>query len=215
MQKKNLIAIFGGSFDPVHLGHIEIAQTLLHEFPIKEIRFIPCKQNVIKSKSPIANANHRLNMLKIAIAKNKNFVVDDREIKRKTPSYMVDTLESLRKEKADEHFALILGIDAFSQLEIWFEWKKLFTLTHVIIINRPDFILPTNGLLADFINRQTTKDFSDLLQNPYSKIYFYNDISIAISATKIREMIKNNKSFEQFVAKEVADYIKLHGLYKV
>src|SRR5579864_39773 len=118
----NLIGIFGGTFDPIHLEHL----------PLHEIRFIPAQTPVHKNVAH-ASPHDRLAMLKIALHEQHRFVIDDRELKRKSPSFMVTTLQSLREDFPSASFCLILGMDALSSFTAWHEWQTILTLAHLVV----------------------------------------------------------------------------------
>lgn len=137
---KKALGILGGTFDPIHQGHLGIAHAALLACQLTEIRFIPCKQPLLKNQAH-ASTEQRLAMLSIACKPYPNFVIDDREIKRDTPSYMVETLTSLRADYPTSALCLIIGIDAFIDLPQWYHWQQLIDLAHIIIPNRPSFSL--------------------------------------------------------------------------
>ncbi|MBI5447793.1 MAG: nicotinate (nicotinamide) nucleotide adenylyltransferase, partial [Gammaproteobacteria bacterium] len=126
----------GGSFDPVHLGHLRVALDVLQTLSIPRIKFIPCQQQVLKIQAPLDQI-HRLAMLKLAIDGVQGFEVDERELNRPAPSYTVDTLQALRKEYPTHPLCFILGGDAAKSLEQWYHWPALFDLAHLIIVSRP------------------------------------------------------------------------------
>ena len=135
-----MIGILGGTFDPVHLGHLRLALDLLDKnslspHKLSEIRFIPCKNPVLK-KSASASSQHRLAMLKLAVKNQPNFSIDDRELRRKTPSYMIDTLCELQTEMPEERFALIMGSDALSLFTQWQCYEDILEIAELVIIPR-------------------------------------------------------------------------------
>src|SRR5277367_879058 len=127
------IGIFGGAFDPVHFGHLRAATEVAEHFSLETVYFVPCQVPVHKP-STLANAEHRLAMLQLAIANQKKFWVDDREIRRETPSYMVETLRSFREEVGPKTpLALILGLDALFGFTTWYHWQEIFDWAHLIV----------------------------------------------------------------------------------
>jgi len=130
-----MIGIFGGTFDPIHLGHLRTALELADKHSLTEIRFIPCKDPVLKKPAQVS-AKHRLAMLTLAVKHQPNFKIDQRELKRKTPSYMIDTLCELQEEMPKERFALILGSDALSSFTQWQCYDDILELAELILVPR-------------------------------------------------------------------------------
>jgi nicotinate-nucleotide adenylyltransferase len=132
------IGIFGGTFDPIHLGHIQVADKVYKQLGLKEIRFIPCSQSALKKQPPIASASDRLAMIKLAINTYPYFYVDDREIKQPGISYTVETLRSIRQEHPNTPLCLIMATDAFAEFNLWHEYQEIMQLAYLIITNRTD-----------------------------------------------------------------------------
>jgi nicotinate-nucleotide adenylyltransferase len=129
------IAVFGGTFDPVHNGHIQTSLAIQHYFNFDDYRFLPCKVPAIKPPT-VANTEQRIIMLELAIQDHQQFVLDLSEIERASPSYMVDTLEHLREQNKQSSLTLIIGFDAFLSLPKWYRWERIIELAHLVIINR-------------------------------------------------------------------------------
>lgn len=132
------IAIFGGSFDPIHNGHLQVSLSIQQHFKFDTYIFLPCKMPTIKPPT-LANNDQRIEMIHLAIKDFPEFKMDLREIERPTPSYMVETLESFRAELPNDSISLIMGYDAFLSLPRWYQWEKIITLSNLIIINRLEF----------------------------------------------------------------------------
>lgn len=211
-KKKNTIALLGGTFDPVHLGHLQIARKLLETVPFTEIRFIPNKQPLLKNTAQASTAQ-RLAMLKSALADEPKMIIDERELKRETPSYMVETLQSLREEFSTTPLALIIGMDAFLQLPQWHQWQDLIKLAHIIVINRKDCLLPSDEPLISFIKQHQIEDIQQLQQSPAGKLLFIELPLIDISSTAIRSTIANGGDVDALLPRSVYDYIKAENLY--
>ncbi|OGT06369.1 MAG: nicotinate (nicotinamide) nucleotide adenylyltransferase [Gammaproteobacteria bacterium GWF2_41_13] len=129
------IGILGGTFDPIHQGHLQIALIALQQLHLQKIHFIPCFQPPHRNQ-PIASPNDRLAMVKLAIGNNTAFNADDREIKRGNISYTIDTLKSLRQDYPDTPLCLIIGTDAFQELQQWHHWKELIDYAHLVVMYR-------------------------------------------------------------------------------
>ncbi|HYN27822.1 MAG TPA: nicotinate-nucleotide adenylyltransferase, partial [Burkholderiales bacterium] len=139
------IGLLGGTFDPIHFGHLRLAQELADGLGLERVRFIPTGTPPHRN-SPQVSGTHRLDMVRIAIAGNPLFEADDREIRRKGISYSYDTLTELRDELGERPLCLLMGADAFAALATWHRWQELFDLAHVVIAHRPGFRL--QGLQA-------------------------------------------------------------------
>ena len=208
-----VIGILGGSFDPVHNGHLQIAHTLLRELPLSEVRFLPSKQNLLKSAAH-ASAEQRLTMLKIALQKEPGLSVDKRELDRKSPSYMTVTLASIREEVGDTPICLIIGMDVFQELCDWHEWEQLIQLAHIVVMNRPGYQATTNNeALAHLIHEHKTNDKNKLSETASGCLYNIAIPPISISSTEIRQAITAKRNVSQILPQGIWDYIQEHHLY--
>jgi nicotinate-nucleotide adenylyltransferase len=207
------IAIFGGTFDPVHNGHLKTSLAIQKEFQFNSYRFLPCKSPVIKKPST-ANTKQRIEMLRMAIQEYPEFSIDLREIKRDSPSFMSETLESFRQEYPEASISLILGYDAFLSLPKWHRWEQLIKLAHLLIINREYYAetpLPQDLIELIKTNKQTDKKS---LASELSGIFFeYNAGDYAISSTDIRKALSPKKELQDQLPHSVYEYIKQQQLY--
>lgn len=211
----NRIGLFGGTFDPVHYGHLRSALEVKNDFGLDEVRIIPCAQPPHR-KQPEANAAMRLQMLELAIKNQAGLTIDTRELDRHklselTPSYMVDTLKSLRQDFKDASLLLFIGSDAFKHLTGWHQWQQLFDYAHLVVLTRPGF--ETQGL-DDFFNARLAKDIKELAQNPAGKLFLSQVTQLDISATAIRNMIAKKQNPGFLLPDAVIEYIKQHQLYE-
>ena len=206
------IAIFGGTFDPVHNGHIKTNLAIQKEFNFDSYRFIPCKLPAIKPAST-ASAEQRVEMLHLAIKNYPKFEIDLREINRSTPSYMVETLESLRVQYKEASITLILGYDAFSSLPKWHQWQEIIKFANLLVINRETFKLELSESLNNLMQIHLTKNKKAILKSQAGLIYIYNAGAYSISSTQIRAALKEESAVAHQLPKEVEDYIRLNRLY--
>jgi nicotinate-nucleotide adenylyltransferase len=208
------IAIFGGTFDPVHNGHIQTSLTIQTNFNFDSYNFLPCKVSTIKPPA-FANSQQRIEMLQLAIKIYPDFKIDLREIERDTPSYMVETLESFRTEHESASITLILGYDAFLSLPQWHQWGKIIKLANLLVINRTQF---SNNPVPESINKllkmHQTEIKADLLVKKAEVIYLFNAGNYEISSSNIREELINNKNIESKLPNDVFKYIKERALYQ-
>lgn len=206
------IGILGGTFDPIHNGHIQIAELVLKALQLERIEFIPCFQPPHRHP-PIASAADRLAMVKLAIQSHPHFYANEIEMDRQGISYSVDTLIALRKQMRHQPLCFILGADAFSAFHHWHEWRKVSALVHLIIIGRPSAEPPSDPDIQALLCKNQTRDLVDLQKNSAGKIYFLNNEFIDISATKIRRTIQLGEKNIVGLDKAVEKYIVDHGVY--
>jgi len=206
------IAIYGGTFDPVHKGHLATALTIQKIFRFDAFHFVPCKDPLLKPKAS-ASAEQRVHMLQLALDMHPQFTVDCREIQRNTPSRMVDTLESFRLELPNTSITLIMGMDAFLSLQAWYEWGKLPELAHILVIQRPGvaphFSLPLQQLLKKY----QTDDRQQVSSNEAGSILFLDAGYFDISSTDVREYIQAGRDVTSLLDKQVLNYIQAEKLY--
>lgn len=207
-----LIGILGGTFDPIHYGHLHVATALLEQLPLDEVRLLPCYQPVHRS-TPIASPEHRLAMTKLACDALPKIFVDDHEMKRQGPSYMIDTLRDLKKEHFSAHFCLIIGQDAFQTFDQWHQWQSILDYCHLIIVSRPHSSNQMNAAIKTFVKDHETKIFSDLSLATSGKIFFCEIPPFELSATQLREQLSQQQPNEKAIPSLVYQYILQHRLY--
>ena len=205
-----MIGIFGGTFDPVHYGHLRAALEAKEIFGLDEVRLILSAKPPHRT-APIAPIGMRLEMLQVAVKKQSGFIVDTREIVRPDASYMVVTLESLREEFPRQPLLLFIGCDAFNKLTTWYQWQRLFDFAHIVILTRPGF---STMQLDDFFAVKLAGNKQELSAQLNGKLYFQAITQLDISATKIREMLSNNRNPAFLLPDAVLAYIKKHRLYQ-
>jgi len=182
-----MIGIFGGTFDPVHYGHIKPALSVKQALNLSQIRFIPNSVPPHRD-APWLSTEQRLSLLQSALGEYADVVVDQRELGRDGPSYMIDTLQSLNSDYQDERFCLVIGMDAFFGITQWRQWKQLFELCHLVVTTRPGFdqalILEQIGAENyPFIAEKMTQDFETLKQEKAGKILLQSVPLLDISST--------------------------------
>lgn len=214
-----MIGLFGGTFDPVHYGHLRSALEMKDSFGLDEVRMIPCAKPSHREQ-PKATATMRLQMLELAIKNQAGLKIDTRELDRyaqhQAPSYMVDTLKSLRQDFKDAPLLLFIGSDAFKQLTRWHQWQQLFDYAHLVVLTRPGFEAPgfETQELDDFFNARQAKDIKELAQNRAGKLFLSQVTQLDISATAIRNMIAKKQNPGFLLPDAVIEYIKQHQLYE-
>ncbi|SFI86229.1 nicotinate-nucleotide adenylyltransferase [Pseudomonas guineae] len=207
------IGVLGGTFDPVHIGHLRSAVEVAEVLLLDELRLIPSARPPHRS-APQVSAMDRLAMVELALAGAAVLQVDDRELKRDKPSYSIDTLESLRAELADDdQLLLILGWDAFCGLPGWQRWDELLEHCHILVLQRPDADSEAPEALRNLLAARSVSDPS-ALSGPSGQIAFIWQTPLAVSATQIRALLASGKSARFLVPDAVLAYIHAHGLYR-
>jgi nicotinate-nucleotide adenylyltransferase len=213
MTESRAIGIFGGTFDPVHFGHLRAATEAAEKLPLEQFRLLPAGSPPHRS-STFASAEHRLAMLSLATAAYPELVVDDREIRRCGESYMVDTLVEIRAEAGDSPLVLMVGQDAVNQLDSWHEWRRLFDLAHLVVMRRPGSRHHYSGELFEVLQPRMTEDPDFLTQSPAGMVLPLEVTQLEISSTGIRQLFKTGKSPRFLLPESVINYIYEHGLYQ-
>lgn len=205
-----MIGIFGGTFDPVHYGHLRSAIEIKDIFGLDEVRLIPSAQPPHREQ-PHASVIMRTEMLRLAIENRPGLILDTRELDRQGASFMVDTLISLRHDFPEQPLLLIIGSDAFNQLTSWHQWQHLFDFAHLTVMTRPGFTLQPPD---DFFAARITNNKQELSEKSAGKLYFQPVTQLNISATKIREMIANHRNPAFLLPDSVVAFIKQYRLYQ-
>ena len=200
-----MIGIYGGSFDPIHLGHLKTATTLKTELQLDHLFLLPCCEPVHKDglKYP---SNDRLKMLNLALEKFSTLEIDSREILRGGGSYLINTLHELKQIYRDEPICLIIGIDSFLKIKTWKDWQEFSKLVHLVILQRQGFNI-IDSSLDSFHN---TKEVNELRLESNGLLYFSNCPKINISSSDIRGRIAANQNLDDLLPKSVINYLRLH-----
>ncbi len=213
-----MIGIYGGTFDPIHYGHLRVVEELLDITELNRVIFVPSGVPRLRA-TPVASGIHRSAMVRLAIKANDKFSLDEREINRTGTSTTVESLREYRCE-IEENTALcfLLGIDAFLKINQWHSWHELFNLCHIIVIARPGYTSLNDlhtlhaDIKAEFVSRYIENP-SDLTCQPNGFIYTAHTSLLEISASHIRSLINAGKSIRYLLPENVADYIKKNCLY--
>ncbi len=194
------IGVFGGTFDPIHLGHLIVAEDARAALELDMVLFIPAGQPWFKSYRQITDAHHRLAMVRLAVEGNPYFDATDIEIRRTGPSYTVDTLAELRGQHPDAEFIVILGVDALREIDRWHRPRKLFELASVVGMARPGASLDPSVLNA-------------AIPGASSRMRLLDSAQIDISGTDIRQRASEGRSIRYRVPATVEQYIHDNLLY--
>lgn len=206
------IGIMGGTFDPIHFGHLRTALELKQILNLDEIRLIPCKDPVHKERVH-SLANDRLFMLQLAVANTPGLCVDDREINRQTPSYMVNTLQAIRNELPETPLCLIMGSDSFCNLPTWYRWQHILDLAHIIVVMRPGHPFTMDSTLEHLMEERQLDDPEGLQELPSGYIYVQTISALEIDATTIRSQVAAGYNPQFLLPEAVWEYIQQNRLY--
>ncbi len=211
------LGLFGGTFDPIHYGHLRLAEESIAQLGLGGVRWIPAGQPPHRV-APQVTARQRLEMVVRATEKNTRFSVDSGEVASVAPSYTVQTLERLRRELGDRQpFVLLVGADAFAGFSDWHRWRDIFALTHIAVSHRPGFPVEADCLPRDLASEFHTRYLADvggLKCSPAGGIVTFAMTQLAISATQVRNLLGNGLSARYLLPDAVLDYIDIHQLYK-
>lgn len=207
-----MICILGGTFDPVHFGHLRPALEVQQALGIRQVRLLPCRVPPHR-ESPGLSAEHRLELLQQVVEREPALAVDDRELRREGPSYMVDTLRSLREENGDQPLCLALGMDAFLGLKSWHRWQELRQLCHLVVMQRPGSQWPLRGSLAEWLEQARVTDAGLLRHKSAGSVLAVTVTQLSISSTRIRQLIAAGDSPRYLLPETVLDRIKQENWY--
>jgi nicotinate-nucleotide adenylyltransferase len=206
------IGVFGGTFDPIHYGHLRTAFEMLQALRFEEVRFIPCGDPPHRGGTH-ADATQRLEMVKVAVQGQAGFVLDDRELQRDGPSYSIDTLFTLREEFPKRSLGLILGMDAFLGLPRWHRWQEILDVAHIIVAHRPGWRAPDIGALGDMLTNCGTHRIDDLHEQANGCVHIHAVTQLEISSTEIRELVEAGRDPRFLMPDAVRDVIAASGCY--
>ena len=206
------IGLFGGTFDPIHYGHLRTAFELWQSLRLAQVRFLPTGNPPHRELS-LASPELRLQMVNAAIAGQSAFVVDDREMRRTGISYSVDTLLDVRTEFPQRSLCLMLGMDAFLGMPNWHRWQEIFDLAHVVVAHRPGWKAPMTGPLGEVMVDRGTGSIHDLHQAKAGRVYVHAVTQLEISSTDLRQLIYAHRDLRYLVPDAVRELIVSTGCY--
>lgn len=210
-----LHALLGGTFDPIHYGHLQPAEALAAQVGLQKVTLMP--NNVPPHRpQPEATPAQRVEMVRLAIAGNPLFELDLREMQRSTPSYTLETLEELRAERGPRQpLAFIIGQDSLLTLHQWHRWQALLSFCHLLVCQRPGYRSEMETPeLQRWLDQHLTRDALLLQHTPAGKVFLAETPLVDISATEIRRRRHQGKSDSDLLPPAVSDYIDREGLYR-
>jgi nicotinate-nucleotide adenylyltransferase len=210
------VGLFGGTFDPIHLGHLRGAEEIRESFDLEKVIFIPAAKPPHKKTEGVMDASHRLEMVELAIRANPYFAASDIELERPGKSYSIDTIRYFKETHRGPLF-FILGGDAFYEIETWREFESLFSLCHFIVMTRPDSrkrgdVLDLPKSLVSFFKYDAAS--GAWVHDSGNRLHLKEITSLDISSTKIRELIEKGGSVRYLIPGEIEAYIREKGLYR-
>ena len=205
-----LIGVFGGTFDPVHNGHTKIIQNLLELIPFDEIKVIPNGQP--PHRTSVCSNNDRLEMVNLAFKGINKISVDEREIHRKGPSYAIHTAREVLEEYHQDNIIWIMGSDAFSEIDTWFEWEDFFNTINILVMARPGSEIDSTSMAGTLVQERQTSNIDDLSHGA-GKILIVEIDPINISSTQVRSNLAAGETVNELILEDVSDYIDSGKLY--
>lgn len=217
----SLTGLYGGSFDPVHLGHVATAEELLQRLPFSEIRFLPAARSPLKADG--SRAGDRLAMLQLALKGKQGLTIDERELHRPPPSYTIDSLREIRAELGpDAPLVFILGLDSFLGLPAWKDWQDLTRHAHLLIVSRPGHEAVFSPALTEWLKKRRINGPEPLesraLPDGQGGVLFMQTAPHAVASRDIRAALASSNSSRpdtsHWLNPAVRDYIDSHHLYR-
>lgn len=213
------IGLMGGSFDPVHAGHLRAAEEISERLALDEVIFIPTLVSPHKSSETMAAPSHRLNMLELSAKRNPRFRVSDMELRREPPSYTIDTLRALKRSGPENRYYFIMGCELFSGIDTWKDFAELFNYSNFVVLRRPGYDFADSAspiplaLENDFRYSYSDKGMDVFAHKSSNELFFVDIAGIRVSSTEVRELACRGNSLRYLVAREVEGYIAENGLY--
>lgn len=219
MDRQKRIAIYGGTFDPVHLGHLQVARSVSRIFAIDQFLFVPAKLAPHKMDREVTSAFHRHAMLSLATQDDEKICVSTFELERGERQYTVDTLAHFREQYPGVDLFFVMGADSWSEITTWRDWQRLRSLASLIVVTRPGYDIAIKNadqeLMASVVDLRGSSGPASLGQTS-QKVFVTDAVQLDISATDIRRAAREGQEekLAELVPQEVADYIQKYGLYR-
>ncbi len=208
------LAVLGGTFDPVHFGHLRSAVELVEFLGLDRLHLMPCATPP-HGKQPHCSAEHRAAMVELAVLDEPRLYCDCRELRRAGASYTVDSLRELREEVgADASLSLVMGGDAVMHLDSWHRWESLQDYAHIVVLARPGWQLPESGAVAEWLQSHRLPSPEALRARAAGGVLVKELRQLAISSTEIRALLAAGNSPRYLLPRQVLDYIQQNQLYR-
>jgi len=207
------IGIFGGTFDPVHLGHLRVAEEFAEALALDRVLMIPAALPPHREELPSASAEDRLEMLHLALTGNPVLQATDLEMKRSGPSFTLDTLKDLKAAGGGEQYYLALGADAYREISTWHRPAEVITRAHIVVLTRPGFAVDLLEPLSGDLREMFKMEGDELINTSGTTLRTLSVSSLDISGSRIRALVSRGNSIRYLVPDNVMDYIHRKGLY--
>jgi nicotinate-nucleotide adenylyltransferase len=208
------VGVFGGTFNPVHYGHLRSALELVERLQLGQLSLMPSAEPPHR-ETPVCSAQHRSAMVSLAVAGEPRLACDARELQRPGKSYTIDSLIELRGEVgAGRSLCMVIGGDALLNIDQWHRWQALLDWAHIVVIARPGWDLPSSGAVAQWLQAHRLENASALRQQPAGGVLIEALRPLAISSTEIRDLLATGQSARYLMPQSVLDYIETHALYR-
>jgi nicotinate-nucleotide adenylyltransferase len=208
------VGVFGGTFDPIHYGHLRSALELCERLHLSQLRLMPCAVPAHRA-SPQCSAQQRAAMVELAVRGESRLICDARELQRSGPSYTIDSLMELREELGESvSLSLVMGCDAVLGINSWHRWEEILDWAHVLVIARPGWDLPERGEVSQWLAQNRLDEPQGLVEKVSGSVYIEQLRPLDISSTEIRKLLANRQSARYLMPEPVLDYIEEHGLYE-
>jgi nicotinate-nucleotide adenylyltransferase len=204
------IGLFGGTFNPVHTGHLLAADAVREQLGLDEIHFLPAAYSPFKARPELSDS-HRIAMLEHAVADYPEFKIDTRELHMDGPSYTINTLKSINGDLLRDRLYLLIGMDAWRDFEHWHKWQEILEICHIVVTTRPGFS-PEN--LSDFWHAKQVTKADEIKRSRAGKLMFVSVPRSEAASSEIRKYIKKSQSTKSFLPDSVSQYIEEHQLYR-
>ena len=215
------IGLMGGSFDPVHSGHLRAAEEISERLELDKVVFIPTLVSPHKSSETMASSSHRLNMLNLSVKRNPRFKVSDMELRREPPSYTIDTLRTLNESNPQSQHYFIMGCELFVEIDTWKDFAELFSYSSFVVLRRPGYDFADSAspiplaLENDFRYSYSDRGMDVFAHKSSNELFFVDIAGIRVSSTEVRDLAQRGSSLRYLVAREVEGYIAENGLYQL
>lgn len=211
------LGLFGGTFDPVHFGHLRLATEVAEALRLERVVFVPAGLPYHRGRSAHASNEQRLTMLKLAVARDPRLDVDDRELRREGETYTHDTLAEIRAARGpDVPLVFLIGSDAFAKIDTWHRWSELFELAHFAVAIRGDdeeWARKGPGAFPRDVWPRITLNLREMLSAPSGKVITFRMTPLAISSTAIRELSADERSIRYLTPEAVVEFVRAHRIY--
>ena len=205
--------MLGGTFDPIHHGHLRMALDLRDRLGFEQVRLVPCAQPPHR-ESPGCSAQQRLEMVKLALDAEPKLLIDDRELRADRLSYSYDTLASLRAELGETvSLTMVMGTDSLVSLDSWHRWQELLALSHILVIARPGWQLDDQHPVAHWLQQHRAERIDELHRVPHGRVLLQRFAGLEISASEIRQQIAEGRSPRFLLPDAVWNHIRQQRLY--